>query len=702
MIKIILIIGLILTQNVLRAQQNAYLSGPEEEQIDSLQRRFLTETNDTLKLAINRNLAFYFAEIDRDSSRFFSEKQLDLAKKLDIKIWEADALWLLSYTWYAMGNYTAAFRLNTEAITLLSDVNIEKNAWKPNKLSKDGTPETARLTLLALAIHNRGHMYDRIGNQPESFASYRRAIEIAESLGDDALVSLSYADLGMNYYSQNKPDSARFFTELSLKKNELSGYKKYRGLHLSWLGQIYQDEKNYQKAKDIFEEAVVVSLEQNNKTSLASAYHSLADLSYLTGDLASSLLYAHKSREISESSNNLQLVQRAYNTLSSTYEKQNDIDQAYYYLAKALEVSENRQEEENIRQANNHQFTEQLRLRDLEESRERSQSRLRLIILTGVLFTIMAFAFLLYRNSRQKHSANLVLGKALDNLKSTQTQLIQSEKMASLGELTAGIAHEIQNPLNFVNNFADVSDEMLDELKVELDKGDIAEAKVMANDVKANLQKITHHGKRADAIVKGMLAHSRAGSSEKQPTNINALADEYLRLSYNGIRAKNKKFNSDFKTDFDENLPKLNVGTQDIGRVLLNLFNNAFYAVHEKAEKEAVLATALSDNGEQENLQTNMVLTPYTPKVVVKTELNDGKVTISVTDNANGIPSAIKEKIFQPFFTTKPTGEGTGLGLSLSYDIVKAHGGTLRVETRDASQSTEKSGTHFIIEFPAG
>ncbi len=264
------------------------------------------------------------------------------------------------------------------------------------------------------------------------------------------------------------------------------------------------------------------------------------------------------------------------------------------------------------------------------------------------------------------------LNNSLDELKSTQAQLIQSEKMASLGELTAGIAHEIQNPLNFVNNFSEVNKELINELEEEADKGNINEIKAIAKDLKENEQKINHHGKRADAIVKGMMQHSQVSTGQKQPTDINALADEYLRLSYHGLRAKDKNFNADFKTNFDERIDKIAVVPQDIGRVLLNLFNNAFYAVNEKKK------TA------DEN---------YKPTVSIQTKKIDDKIEIIVSDNGNGIPQKIVDKIFQPFFTTKPTGQGTGLGLSLSYDIIKAHGGEIKVETK------EGKGTTFTISF---
>ncbi|HEU4791123.1 MAG TPA: two-component regulator propeller domain-containing protein [Flavobacterium sp.] len=266
------------------------------------------------------------------------------------------------------------------------------------------------------------------------------------------------------------------------------------------------------------------------------------------------------------------------------------------------------------------------------------------------------------------------LTKSIEDLKTTQNQLIQSEKMASLGELTAGIAHEIQNPLNFVNNFSEVSNELLDEMNEEIGKGDFEEAKSIANDIKKNLEKINYHGKRADSIVKGMLQHIRIGNNIKEPTNINKLGDEYLRLAYHGLRAKDKSFNADLVTDFDENLPKINVLAQEIGRVLLNLFTNAFYATHQKQKK----------SGEA-----------YKPMVSVKTILKDKGIEITVKDNGIGIPETIKDKIMQPFFTTKPSGEGTGLGLSLSYDIVvKAHGGTIAIDSR------ENDYTVFTILLP--
>jgi signal transduction histidine kinase len=265
------------------------------------------------------------------------------------------------------------------------------------------------------------------------------------------------------------------------------------------------------------------------------------------------------------------------------------------------------------------------------------------------------------------------LRNTLNDLRATQSQLIQSEKMASLGELTAGIAHEIQNPLNFVNNFSDVNRELVDDAKQEIKNGNIADVDAILNDIRANEEKINHHGKRADAIVKGMLQHSRTSSGQKEPTDINKLADEYLRLAYHGLKAKDKTFNAEIKTDFDTSIGKINVVPQYIGRVILNLINNAFYAVGEKQKVEGP---------------------GYQPSVTVSTKRLGDRIQIKVGDNGNGIPQNIVDKIFQPFFTTKPTGQGTGLGLSLAYDIIKAHGGEIKVEMR------ENGGSEFIILLP--
>jgi two-component system, NtrC family, sensor kinase len=319
--------------------------------------------------------------------------------------------------------------------------------------------------------------------------------------------------------------------------------------------------------------------------------------------------------------------------------------------------------------------------KDAEQQRIKNAQYFTIAGLISLLLVISLILFIQWRNNRQKKRANALLQQqnekieeTLTELKATQSQLIHSEKMASLGELTAGIAHEIQNPLNFVNNFSEINTELIEELTAELATENVTAISI-AKDIKENEAKINQHGRRADAIVKGMLQHSRTSTGQKELTDINALADEYLRLAYHGIRSKDSSFNCTLKQDLDETIGKINIIPQDVGRVLLNLYNNAFYAVDEKKKNNPG---------------------SYEPTVSVSTKKSMDKVEIWVADNGNGITQKILDKIFQPFFTTKPTGQGTGLGLSLSYDIIKAHGGEIKVET------TEGEGTTFIIEIPVG
>jgi signal transduction histidine kinase len=374
--------------------------------------------------------------------------------------------------------------------------------------------------------------------------------------------------------------------------------------------------------------------------------------------------------------------------LSDLFKTGHQPDSALYYLSQSQKVKDELYGPKIFRQLQQLALHEQQQQQQLQQQNDELKYRYTIIGTVTVLGAILLIAIIIWRNYRKQKSTNILLseqkeeiatqrdnlGQALDELKNTQTQLVQREKMASLGELTAGIAHEIQNPLNFVNNFSDVSVELVDEMQSELKAGDKDEAIVISEDIKQNLEKIRHHGKRADSIVKGMLEHSRAGTGSKEPTDINTLADEFMRLAYHGLLAKDKDFSAETVTRFDANLPKANVVQQDIGRVMLNLFNNAFYTVNEKKK------TAGAD---------------YKPEVEVATSTENGNIIIKVKDNGNGIPDDIKDKIMQPFFTTKPTGEGTGLGLSLSYDIVvKGHGGSIKVETK------EGNGSEFIIDLP--
>jgi signal transduction histidine kinase len=375
--------------------------------------------------------------------------------------------------------------------------------------------------------------------------------------------------------------------------------------------------------------------------------------------------------------NSLSLMNNAASLLADIYHLKKQPDSAYKYLSLSVELNDSILGTEKLAQIQNINLRESLQKIQLEHSKKEAikeyKSRIKIYSLIAGIIVLLSVVLILSRNSRQRKAANKKIEKAYIDLKATQTQLIQSEKMASLGELTAGIAHEIQNPLNFVNNFSEVNTELIEDMEQEIDKGNFQEVKTIANDIKENQQKIAHHGKRADGIVRGMLQHSRSSTNQKEPTDINKLADEYLRLCYHGLRAKDQFFNATIQTDFDQRLENVNIVPQDIGRVLLNLFTNAFYAVTEKKKEQ-------KDS--------------YEPAVSVRTKIIADKIEIRVGDNGNGIPQKALDKIFQPFFTTKPTGQGTGLGLSLSYDIIKAHDGEIKVETK------EGEGAEFIMLLP--
>ena len=396
---------------------------------------------------------------------------------------------------------------------------------------------------------------------------------------------------------------------------------------------------------------------------------------HLMNNYASAGKYLLKAytKALNEKTNLLQL--KYLKELSVFHERQNpalalQYDRQYFRLSDTIQQAQNKFKVANYeneqKEAEQNQRIYALRQeRAVQEATIGKRNTILWISLAALVLIGISMAFLYRQFSINK--------KTLLALRQTQRQLIMSEKMASLGELTTGIAHEIQNPLNFVNNFSEVSDELLTEMETELNKGNKVDAITIAKDVKQNLQKIIHHGKRADAIVKGMLQHSQISTGKRESTDINTLADEYLRLSYQGLRAKDKTFTATLRKDFDKSPGEINIVRQDIGRALLNLYNNAFYAVTEKKKQ-------LPEG--------------YEPTVSVSTKKLNDKMEIRVKDNGNGIPQKVLDKIFQPFFTTKPTGHGTGLGLSISYDIIVAHDGEIKAETK------EGEGAEFIILLP--
>ncbi|MCA0930865.1 GHKL domain-containing protein [Lutimonas saemankumensis] len=523
----------------------------------------------------------------------------------------------------------------------------------------------------AEAMENRIRIIETHGLKLNNFAEYNRAMWTMYD-------SKNYIKA---YYYRDRME------ELITEQNK----EHFLADNYSVEGHILLDQKKFEDAIPLLKNALEISLRINRFQSDEWEAFRLADCYYQIKDYNNALKYALKSEELLDGGN-LRLNRNLNLLLSDIYDARNNEILAYKHLKNYANLIKESQEAEvaslimrnEVRSVLEKKEKEIDLLEQEQELREQENKaqRLWIISIAGALLTALLLSLILYRNNKNRQKANRILQKqkeriqeTLTELKATQSQLIQSEKMASLGELTAGIAHEIQNPLNFVNNFSEVNSELIEEMLEELEKGNLNEVKSLSKDIDENEQKIIFHGKRADSIVKGMLQHSRSSDGKKEPVDINILCDEYLRLSYHGLRAKDKSFNATMKTEFDEQIGKINIVAQDIGRVVLNLITNAFHAVDEKKKGGAK---------------------DYEPRVTVRTEKLAKNIKIMVKDNANGVPKEILDKIFQPFFTTKPTGQGTGLGLSLSYDIVKAHGGELQVETK------KDKGTTFSILLPIG
>ncbi len=658
--------------------------------LDSLTSALKNAPGDTAKMVVLFNLASYYGESNRDSCLFFADQGISIAKKINQPLWVAHFLTeYQSFVAMKDGNLPLSFKLANEALELVKDRKNENNVYIP-KDYEFTDPHKYRLSQVGYTIHQLGNIYLYGGNSKKAIEQYKEEIRIFESLGSKQAMALVQGtmNIGYIYGVDNKLDSALIYDNKALQYANLTGWKLYNGLILVHIADVFQKRNMPDSARFYFWQSLRESREQKNKSTEVLSLMELATL-YKSLHQADSLrYYATLAFQQSEILNSANEISRSANLVADTWKIFGNSDSAYIYLnlSKTISDSLNANGIEKLTQFQNIYFEEQLKLEKTAQEAEANANKIRTIALVLGLILLSALAFIFYRNNRQKQKANVVLQQqkqtienTLLELKSTQAQLIQSEKMASLGELTAGIAHEIQNPLNFVNNFSEVNKELIEELNAErlkpnAERDEKLENEIL-NDIKENEEKINHHGQRAADIVKGMLQHSRSSTGQKEPTDINALCDEYLRLAYHGLRAKDKNFNCEMKTDFDESIGKINIVPQDIGRVILNLINNAFYAVNEKKK--------LSANG-------------YQPTAKITTRRINDKVEIIVADNGNGIPEQIKDKIFQPFFTTKPTGSGTGLGLSLSYDIVKAHEGEIKVI------STGNDGTIFIVNLPLG
>jgi len=652
-----------------------FVKAQTQGQIDSMRVVLKNAVNDTARMDACLKLGEYYDDVNLDSSLYYDEKGIVIAKQLQLNLNRAQMLTHMSWPLVKMGNYPRSLKVLNEALEIAGDPVNEKTTWH---LLKGQTPRSYRIYLLGNVHSAFDYLYGYTGNYGKQITEAYEGMRLFESVKDTLYQAYTYSDIGNAYLKLNKFDSALYFERKALSYYSVIPIKdrKFDAADL-YIGEIYQQMGNIDLARENFEKAIRVSEQQNNVTKQGDAHLQLANLLQSLNKTDSSLFHARKALEAFNLVGKEKSKAVAYRMISDCYRYQNKADSSFIYLrlATVLNDSLDKIEKEKFQEFQVAGFNEALRLQELEKEKIQTKNKTRTYAMLAGLGVFLVIGIILYRNNRQKQKTNKVLETTLTNLKATQSQLIQSEKMASLGELTAGIAHEIQNPLNFVNNFSDVNKELLLEMKDEIKKGNSDEVNAIADDVIGNEEKINHHGKRADAIVKGMLQHSQSGTGVKEATDINALADEYLRLSYYGLGAKDKDFNASIKTDFDRSIEKMNIIPQDIGRVLLNLYNNAFYAVNKKKKTAGA---------------------GYEPTVTVSTGKKVNQVSMSVRDNGNGIPKNIVDKIFQPFFTTKPTGQGTGLGLSLSYDIIKAHGGEIKVNSK------EGEGSEFVIEFPSG
>jgi signal transduction histidine kinase/predicted negative regulator of RcsB-dependent stress response len=643
---------------------------------DSLRGIYYSSKEDSIIYKAGIHMYDYYEEVNRDSAFFYADQCVRISRKNNKKINEAHVLTRRAYQELNLGRYAESLQSLLASFEISQAKGNDNAYWDVGTLSVENEK---KLYALNCAHHIYGILMRETWNNDQAVIHFKEAKKIAVRINSNARSLLASLNLGRIYLEKGNYDSALYHENDARSIIDSSGWEKYLSTILYYSGRAYMGKGDTIQALRAFYQSIESAIKQNNTDALTRGYHNLANYHITRKQKDSSVYYAVKSVDVMKKLGAVTQIEyhlgNAYEGLHDAYQLNNQFDSAYKYIALAQAVNDsiNQRRIRSLAEFQKLTLDEQQRLQASERDRVLYRNKIRTAVLLAGIAVLLLLAVIFYRNNRQKQKAKIKIEHAYDNLKSTQQQLIQAEKMASLGELTAGIAHEIQNPLNFVNNFSEVNKELADELKTELATGNTQLVNEIADDIKGNSEKINHHGKRADAIVKGMLQHSRTSSGQKEPTNINVLADEYLRLAYHGLRAKDKSFNATTKTDYDESIANINIIPQDIGRCILNLITNAFYAITEKKK--------LAGAG-------------YEPTMTISTKKLNDMVLIRVRDNGMGIPQKIRDKIFQPFFTTKPTGQGTGLGLSLSYDIVKAHGGELKVE------SMEGEWTEFIIQLP--
>ncbi|MFI5153809.1 MAG: ATP-binding protein [Chitinophagales bacterium] len=649
-------------------QTNSDSIGHDQPLRDSLMTIINLQKDDTNEVKALAQMALVSESPDKGI--IFGEKGIALAKSLNYAKGEGDCLYSCSYRFVDMRNFSQAVSY------CLTALDFFQNARDFRAIAE------AKLLLQAnfrdLGDYDNSLAYGIAGEQ---LAESHQLISLHDFPGH-RLAPLFLAEIAGTYLARKQYDSSLYFIQKAIDENELfNGTVWNFPLYLQ--GRLLTIQSNYAAAFQNFHKALPLAVSNEFFSDTLQIFRGLSELYLKTGKLDSAIHFAKtvvNQRYNGETTYTLEAIE----ILAKAYKLKGEYDSAFKYVEFRNFYQDSLQNNKKLIDIQNQAFTQKLKQQEIIAAQLRYKEQLRFYLLAGGILIILLIAIFQWRNNRLRQKAYSLLErqkqeteqqkamteKALMDLKTTQTKLIQSEKMASLGELTAGIAHEIQNPLNFVNNFAEVNRELTEELAGEIENGDLQKIKTIARDIIMNEEKISHHGKRAEAIVKNMLLHSRISMGLRELTDINKLADESLRLSYQSFRGKNTDFNASFQLEFDEGIGKLDINPQDFRRVFLNLFNNAFYATHEKSKFQPG---------------------PYQPLIKVSTRKIGDKIEIAVMDNGNGIESRVVDKIFQPFFTTKPAGQGTGLGLSMSYDIIKTHGGKIEVK------SIESEFTEFTI-----
>jgi signal transduction histidine kinase len=640
------------------------LLSAQSERRTELQQVVKTASTDTAKLEAFWQLGDDFITDNLDSARLYITQGLSLAKKVKEPDWEAQFLFTMGKLFKQQGNYPQAIDYYLQAKTI----------W--DKTGNMGGAANAELFI--------GEVYAYQDNCNLSLPYYKKAKAVYQEAGNSYGVAMSFLKTGICFEKMQRYDSALFYLQqidtIRDRRADIETYLSGNILHIK--GKIFAASGRIVEAMSLYRQSLPMLQRNVDLRTIGQVMLSIAALHQKQGRVDSGLYYARQSLLMAQKNGFNLEVMHASGFLAQVYKKQGHIDSAFAYLELSVANKDSLFSRERVMAVQNKLYEdESLRQRYLAQQ-QKLQNNVRVGALLATLLVFLVMAAILWRNNKREQKANALLMQqkqeiqlAMTELEAVQRQLIHAEKMASLGELTAGIAHEIQNPLNFINNFSDIGTELVEEVREEIKAGNYDEAKAILTNLAENLEKINQHGSRADAIVKNMLQHSRKNTGERELTDINSIVDDCLRLSYQALRNKDKTFNAVLETHFDPAIGKVSIIPQDMGRVFLNLFSNALYAVQEKARR--------TGNG-------------YMPTVQVTTRKHDESVAISVWDNGTGIPEKVVDKIYQPFFTTKPSGEGTGLGLSMSYDIVtKVHGGKMTVNSK-AGEYAE-----FVIEMPA-